>query len=202
MSRPSFDVAGLWEHDPAPQSDEGHGPTQPSRTVPVAPPPRPTSRALQKQASAHRPMSSPARLRPPAHSAESPSDSKGRTTARRTTVYIPTAPDAWLREQVGRLVNPLWPPYEVLKWWSHPVACVSVSTTGTHSPASSSGWSFEVGLVSLVVPFVNWMGGGGWAGQIRSVPYLGVMSWAVATAPLCGIEVRVLCNDLDTDAGA
>lgn len=182
MSRPRFDVGGLWEHDPAPQNrDQGHGPTQsPSRTVQVAPPPRPTHRTSQKQAPAYRPMPSPARPPQPAQRAESRSDSDGWMTARSTTVYAPPALAPWLREQANGFVNPIWPHCDVLKW-PHPVMGASVSMIDI---AWSSGWPVEVGLVTFVAPFVTWVGSVGWAAQIRSAPSLVVMSWAFGAAPL------------------
>ncbi len=50
MSRPSFDVAGLWEPQPAPQNGDRE-PNRASRAVEVAAPPRPTLNGSQERTS-------------------------------------------------------------------------------------------------------------------------------------------------------
>ncbi len=181
MSRPRFDVAGLWQHDPAPQNgDQGHGPNRPTGAVQAAPPPWPTLAGSQEQAAVQPPVPLPARPQHPAQPAGNPSNSTGQTASRRTTVYAATPPDAWLRE-AARFASPVWV-HQAVSRWPRPVTCLSVSTTGPHA-SPSPGWSVGFGLVSLMFPFVAWAGGG-WSGRVRSVPFMGGASWTVGAAPL------------------
>ncbi len=167
MSRLSFDVTGLWESDPAPQSAD--------RTVPVSPPPRPSRRTSQEQGPAYRARVSPTRLPQTTQRTEDPSGRKGRPAARATTVSVPPARSAWPSEPADGFVNPI-------SWnglmWSYPLVCVKVSTTGSGYTARTSGWSVEVGLASLPVPFLPWMGGD-WAGQVRTARNFAVMAWGL-----------------------
>lgn len=187
MSRPRFDVAGLWEHDPAPQhGDEGRGPGPSNRAVQAAPSPRPpTPDVSREQAAVRPPVLLPPHPRDAAQWPATASHSRGKTASPRTATYVSATPDAWLLE-ASRFANPVWPPHAVSKW-PRQVTCLSVSTTGKPNAAWpsgwSSGWSVGFGLVSLMFPFVAWAGGG-WSGPAGSAPFFAAASWTVGAAPM------------------